>query len=184
MVTIADLIATARDLGIFAFYLPFLLAFAIIYALLRKAKLWGDRKNIDLIVSLIISAFIIGYTPFGLALSTVLVNLFGGTFLTVVTILAILLIFYMLLPLFGVGKEKEVSKKLIAVVLLISIVIGIGILIAYVPQVVPEVRIPGISLPGMPTPVAPGIALSYEDVAIIALVVLTFIVIWYLAKEK
>lgn len=183
MATIAELIAKARDLGVFAFYLPFLLAFAIIYALLRRAKIWGDRKNIDLIVSLIAAAFIIGYTPFGYALSYFLVNTLGGVFTTLITILGILLIFYMLLPLFGVGREKEYSKKLIAITLLISIIIGIGILIAYIPAV-PGISLPTVIVPGLPTPVFPGIALSYEDIAIICLVVLTFIVIWYLAKEK
>jgi len=183
MVTIADLIARARDIGIFAFYLPFLLAFAIIYALLRKAKFFGEKKNIDLVISLVVAAFIVSSTPFGYALSYILVNLLGGTFLILVTILAILLIFYMLFPLLGIGKEKEISKKLVVAVFLISAILGLGILIAYIPELVPQVKIPTLSLPGAPTPVIPGFALSYEDIAIIALVVLTFIVIWYLAKE-
>ncbi len=184
MVTIAYLIAKARELGVFAFVLPFLLAFSVIYAILRKAKLWGDKKNVDLIISLIIAAFVVGYTPFGYAMSAWMVNILGGSFTVAISMLGIILIFYMILPLLGVGKtEKEYSKKLIALVLLISIVIGIGILFAYVP-ITPGIALPTIGAPAMPTPVVPGIPLTWEDWAIIAIVIGIFIVIWYLAREK
>ena len=184
MVTIAYLIAKARELGVFAFVLPFLLAFAVIYAILRKAKLWGDRKNIDLIVSLIVAALVVGYTPFGYAMSTWMINVLGSSFTVAISVLGMILVAYMLLPLLGIARtEKEYSKKLIAFVILISIVIGIGILFAYVP-ITPGIALPTVGAPAMPTPVIPGIPLTWEDWTVIAIVVGLFIVIWYLAREK
>ena len=50
------------DIGGFDVVLPFLLVFAVTFAILRKIKLFGDKKNGDAIVSIILAAFLISAT--------------------------------------------------------------------------------------------------------------------------
>lgn len=49
---IGDLLFDMEQEGIFAYALPFLMIFAIINAILTKAKIFGDNKGINVIVSL------------------------------------------------------------------------------------------------------------------------------------
>lgn len=48
-------IKTLTNLGFFEFFLPFLLFFAIIYGALQKTKVFGERKDIDAIIALVIA---------------------------------------------------------------------------------------------------------------------------------
>ncbi|VVB80735.1 Uncharacterised protein [uncultured archaeon] len=45
MVTITDLLNRANDVGFFSYVLPFLLIFAVIFAILQKTKIFGDSKD-------------------------------------------------------------------------------------------------------------------------------------------
>ena len=56
--------------GIMDFLLPFLLVFTIIYAVMQKTKILGDKKNFNVIIALVIALtfvvpHVIGYYPLG-----------------------------------------------------------------------------------------------------------------------
>ena len=56
--------------GIMDFLLPFLLVFTIIYAVMQKTKVLGDKKNFNVIIALVIALIfvvphVIGYYPLG-----------------------------------------------------------------------------------------------------------------------
>ena len=44
---------------IFSIFLPFVLFYVLFYALLRKSKILGDAKNLDMITALVLSAIVI-----------------------------------------------------------------------------------------------------------------------------
>jgi len=49
-----QVIATWQEIGIYGVLLPFLLIFAISFALLEKIRIFGDKRNINMIVSLVL----------------------------------------------------------------------------------------------------------------------------------
>ena len=91
--TIGDFLGQLEDAGIFAYALPFLLIFAIVYAILGFVNVFKDNKAVVTIISLavalmalqfeIVSYFFADIFPrLGVALSIILVLLIlGGMFL-------------------------------------------------------------------------------------------------------
>ena len=49
-----SVIQTWQEVGIYGVLLPFLLIFAISFAIFEKIKIFGDKKNINIIVSLVL----------------------------------------------------------------------------------------------------------------------------------
>ena len=49
--TITDVLNTWNDIGVFSYVLPFLLLFAVVYAILDKSKILGDNRAIESIVA-------------------------------------------------------------------------------------------------------------------------------------
>jgi len=82
------------EIGLFSYILPFLLIFAIVYAILDKSKILGDNKGVHIIVSLAIGllslqfnfvsnffSVIFPYTGIGLSIllvALILMGLIGG----------------------------------------------------------------------------------------------------------
>ncbi|MBU0999624.1 hypothetical protein KKG24_05000, partial [Patescibacteria group bacterium] len=55
-----DFIYSFQDAGIFDIVLPFLLIFAIIFAVLEKGKIFGEKKsNINLVIALVIGLLVV-----------------------------------------------------------------------------------------------------------------------------
>ena len=54
-VNIADILSKWEDFGVYAYLLPFLLIFAIVYGILSKAKIFGDEKGVNIIISLAVA---------------------------------------------------------------------------------------------------------------------------------
>ncbi len=50
--TLTDVLNTWADLGVFAYALPFLLIFALIYAILMKTKILGENKGAAFVIAL------------------------------------------------------------------------------------------------------------------------------------
>jgi len=88
-----------QAVGIFDILLPFMLIFAIIYAILQKTKLFGARAGIDVIVSMVI-AFMAIINPFVNDLMKILLQ---NMVIAILVIVAIMLIFGLL---FGAKKPK------------------------------------------------------------------------------
>jgi len=183
MATIADLIAAGRELGIFEFYLPFIIMFAIIYGLLNQAKIFGkDARNINLVIALSSALFVMIFTPVGpaaISMSTFLSNLFAGTLMVVVTIITFVIVIYVLVMPFKKDKELNAPKEAIIVVIFIGLILAAGVFISSGGGSI----FPGLTfgtLPSAPTFFFPGI--SMQDLAVVIVVILTGVVIYYLTK--
>jgi hypothetical protein len=61
-----SMLATWQNIGVFDFVLPFLLIFTLSFAVLSKAKILGDNKNLNIIVSLVLAFFFL-QNPFLIA---------------------------------------------------------------------------------------------------------------------
>jgi len=186
MAGIADLIAAGKEIGIFEFYLPFVIMFAILYGLLSKSKIFGDAskdrkvRSINLIIALAASAFVMAYTPVGITLTTFFANLFTNALIAIVTMLVFLMLTALVLGAAGVKMELTKGVKfvvLILIILVIGIFISSGGLAFF-----PGLTIGDVS--GVPTIVFPQLNLSTQDIAIIILVILTGLVILYITKGE
>lgn len=172
---IVDLIVAGKELGIFQFYLPFIILFAILYGLLNKSKIFGEKaKAINVIISLAFSFFVMEY-----ALAAPLEEFFaqfaGTTMAVLVGILGFLMVTYLLLAVVG-GKFPEPGKY-VKYVVLIGIILAVGAYISSGGAVI----FPGISLrPVTELPAASGI--SSSDIAVVLIIVLTFAVIIWLIR--
>lgn len=98
--------------------LPFLLVFTIIFAILQKTKILGEGKaRIDAITSLVIAVIVVAY---GYATKII------TTLMPFLAVSAIIILVFMILYGFVVGKDKfEMNKGL-------KITFGIGIGIALI----------------------------------------------------
>jgi hypothetical protein len=186
MVTVADLVAAGKDLGIFQFYLPFVIMFAIVYGLLRKSKIFGDpqdAKAINMIIALAASLFIMIYPTTGtviIGLADFLSNFFAGTLMIVVTMIAFLIMMYIVVggltqgegPKFDVGTAAKWTALGVGI-LVIGTFIASGGLAAF----------PGLAfgnIISIPTPFFG--FLTIQDMAIVVIVVITGVVIYWLSR--
>lgn len=177
---IAELVAAAKEFGIFEFYLPFILMFAVIYGLLAKSRIFGEAKErpastINLVVSLVAAAFIMVYTPAGITLAAFISNLFGGTLVVLLSILAFLIIAGLVIPsLTGRALGTEViGTKWIPLLILGILALAVGVFISSGGTAV----FPGVKIPWVQISIP-----SAENLAIIVVVVLTGLIIWWLAR--
>lgn len=97
--------------GLFEFFLPFLLVFSIVFAVLQKIKVLGDNKGVHVIVSLAI-----GFLAVQNSFIVFLIN----NFLSNIALVLVLII--MFLVILGLLAGKEVSAKLNWVVVVIALV--------------------------------------------------------------
>jgi len=182
---IEDVIAVGEEIGIFEFYLPFVIMFAILYGLLSKSKIFGDQdkdrkvRAINLVISLAAAAFVMAYpNPVGITLTTFFATLFTNALIVIVTMLIFLMLTALVLGLSG--EEMKLGKGLKFVVLLIIILV-IGIFISSGGLAF----FPGITLGTVEEPavIFPNLNLTTEHIAIIVLVVLTGLVIWFVYRS-
>jgi len=183
MVNFGEILEAGKSTGIFDFYLPFVLSFAIFYGLLEKSKIFGDSskdkkvRNINVIIAFSASLMIIIFTPLS-ALVTFLGNMIGQTFVAMVVLLAFVLIFYMLVPPSKEG-EKSIFQKYAKHIAVIAAVITIAIFISSGGFGI----VPGLPNIAIGSPGTPGFALSTETQLIIALIIITIIVVWFLTRD-
>ena len=115
MAGFADLVALAKEYGLFEFYLPFVILFSLMYGLLNKSKIFGDPKEvkkastINLLISLAAAFYVMAYSPLGITLTEFFANFFTQTAVILVTLLAFMMIIGLLVPLSG--KEPGEAFK-------------------------------------------------------------------------
>ena len=176
---LADVIASWKDFGIFEFYLPFVLMFAIFYGLLSKSKLFGEPnekrvRNINVIVSIVAALFVMVYPPSGITLTTFFGTFFTQIMVVLTAILCFALILYMMLP---AGTIENMVKDPWNYAKFLLPIAAIIVLIIFFAAGGPELfGISDISI------VLPGLGLSTEDIVTIILIVLFIIVIWFIVK--
>jgi hypothetical protein len=127
MVGFADLIAAGENVGLFDFYLPYILVFAIIYGVLEKASIF-KKPSINIIISLVAALMIVAQTPLGPTMITFFTDMFGGTLTIIITIIAALMIFAVFMPLIGQDKPT-VPGWMVYVFIILSALMAI---VAYI----------------------------------------------------
>ncbi|MBI2105363.1 hypothetical protein HYT56_00830 [Candidatus Woesearchaeota archaeon] len=107
------------DIGGFDVVLPFLLVFAVTFAVLTKIKLFGDKKKIDVLVSLILAAFLISATD--------IVELLVAFLPRVSMIILVLLMLILAVGVFSGGSEWGGGWLLMgAIVAIIAVLWALG----------------------------------------------------------
>lgn len=93
---IEGVISTLKEIGVFQFYLPFILVFAILFGLLVKTKLFGEQRGIAVVIALAAAAFIMVYTPVGITFSQFLAQFVGGAVAVILTLVVLIVLVNML----------------------------------------------------------------------------------------
>ena len=109
-----SLIGVASQAGIFAFYLPFLITFALLYGLLSRVGIFGPASKmtnaLNAIIAFSIALFVIGFTPAGVTISQFFGAFFSQTTIILVTFIVGIIILVLLGQTLGpaiVGHDKE-----------------------------------------------------------------------------
>lgn len=184
MVGLAEIITGAKEYGIFDFFLPFILTFAIFYGLLIKTKIFGQgedkqptrfNKTISMVISLVIAAYVMIYTPVGITLSTFFAELFGQTLVVVMSILSFLMIMYLMMNVLQPGATWD-KTKFIWVVVIIALILGVGVFLSSGGAAI---------FPGIKTPITINLGnIDPGTIAVIVVIVLTGLVIYFLSRSE
>lgn len=112
---IGYILSNLEQLGFFAYLLPFLLIFAIVYGILSKVKIFGDNKSVDTVISFAVGLMAL---QFG-----IVSNFFAGIFPRLGIGLSIILVILILTGLFRGGEESSWTNY---------VLLGVGIIVAIV----------------------------------------------------
>lgn len=169
-------IGTLQGIGVFQFYLPFILVFAILYALLTKSKIFGEKSGINVIIALAVSGFIMVYTPVGIGFSQFLTNFVGNVVVVILT-LGVLLILGSMLQTGGIKISEVLKGSSVWIAILLLVLVVFGVFIASGGTSI----FPGLTL--SPTKAFSTIGgISSATWAIIILIVGTGLIVWFLGK--
>lgn len=177
-----DVVGTLKDIGVFEFYLPFLLVFAIIYGLLNKIQIFGDKaKGINVIVALAIAGFTMVATPVGITLSQFLANFASQWIVVILTIVAIV-VFVSLLTSGGLFKKETLEgffqKGNLTIALILLALLAVGVFISSGgTSIFPGLK---ISTRGLFGPVG---GINTNTLALIALIVGTGVIIFLFTRS-
>ena len=176
MASIADFFTLMQQAGVFHFYLPFVLVFAIFYGLLTKSNVFGKdalAKRLNAIIALIAALYVVGFTPVGVQLisfADYIGILFTDAAVVIVTLLVFLMIVWMLVPV-----KTEGWQGWSAILLIIAGLIALWLFFAAGGANIFGI-FGGIS--------AGGLNISGQDIAIIVLIIITVAVIYWLTKGE
>lgn len=107
-----ELLGNFDQIGGFDLLLPFILVFTLVFAVLQKIKLFGERKNINMIVSLVVAIFFLNNTYLIFVLQKFLPN-----------VSIVLIVFLMFLLLVGVfGGETDFKEGMLGWAFIVSLV--------------------------------------------------------------
>jgi len=102
-----------ESIGGFDFILPFLLVFALVFALMDKAKLFGDKRNINVIVALVAAFFVISQPQF--------VYFIQGFIPRVSMFILVILMGLLLLGMFGLTGDTKWPWGIAVIVAVVGI---------------------------------------------------------------
>jgi len=185
MTGIADLVVAGKEFGIFEFYLPFVILFAILYGLLQKSRIFGDKaKAINVIISLAASLFVMEYALSGI-LATFFATFFAGTLAILVTILGFLMVTYLLLAVFGEEGKLPDAGKYAKFAVIIGVILAVATFVSSGGAAIfPGIVIGGEGVSSIPNIIFPNLNLSTQDVGIILLVILFIGIVIFLVKGE
>jgi hypothetical protein len=172
--------ALISNVDVYALYLPFLFVFAVFYALLVKTKVFGSGayvNRINAIVALIISLYVVIFSPFAPQISVFFASMFAMGAISIVTLLMFVMLVGLLLGPFVTKEEgwQKLGKKMLPILVIVAFLFTIGLFFssAAMASWFGDVVAPSF-----------GIGLSGEDVALIALIVITVIILYWLTAGE
>ena len=158
-------IAALAASGIAGVYLPFLLLFAILFALLVKTKLFGDAQRINALLALIISLYIVAFSPVSGSIGIWFAQIFAALGVTLVSIIVLFLVVGLMVAPWW--EQISGSKKWWKILIPLAIIVGFLIITS---NAFSGMGGGTISIPGV----------SSADILFIALVIITLLVLWFL----
>ena len=180
------LISVAQQAGIFAFYLPFLITFALLYGLLSRAQIFGPKERmtnaLNAIIAFSVALFVIGFTSAGVSVSQ-----FFGTFFTQTTIVLVTFVVGIIVlvllgetlgpPLYAYDKEGNKApsgRRGFNIGKYGAIILGLVVLGVFMNS-------GGLQALNLGSgSFIPGI--SMQDIAILAFIILTVLLIYWVSK--
>jgi hypothetical protein len=115
-----------QTFGIMDFLLPFLLVFTVVYAVMQKTKILGDKKNFNVIIALVLALVfvvphVVGYYPLGYDPVQVMNESLPS--IALVAVAAVMLL--ILMGVFGADFSKS-AAPIIAIIAIIFVVYIFG----------------------------------------------------------
>jgi hypothetical protein len=172
MTTLADYIAKLAEFGIFTHYLPFLIVFAIVYAVLTKTKIFGEQKKISGLIALIAALYVMtmGQTV-GLFLASFLAG--GAT---------VLLFFLVALLIVGIVVGEKAWRSFETKEPLTGLILVGFVIAAFLFYLAGGLEVLGITLPGVPTNMPANI--DQNTLIILGVLIFTALLIWWMIGGK
>ncbi len=106
-------IGNLTRLGFYDFILPWLFAFAVVYALLVKIGLFskegeeGKRVGVNGLIAIVVAFYVTVYTPYGTTLSSWFIGTFGSS----IIFMSVAFLFLLFAGMVKFGMTKEEEKK-------------------------------------------------------------------------
>ena len=180
----ADILELWKAYGVFEFYLPFVLMFAIFYGLLAKSKIFGDEskerrvRNINVVISIVAALFVM-VSPVGVSLTTFFGTFFTQTMVVLTTMLSFLLIMYMVIPHGSVDDMLKEPMKYAKFLIPFAVLAALALFFA---SGAPEIF--GIKVGGAGNIGLPGLNLTSQDTITIAMILLFLLIVVYMARGE
>jgi hypothetical protein len=161
---------------VFTLYLPFLLVFALFYALLVKTKVFGKNGNVNKInalVALIAALYVAVFSPFAASISMFFASLFAQASVGLVTLLIFIMVVGLLLGPFVTSEKgwEKLGKKAIPLLVIMAFLFTLGLFFSSAE-----------TASWFGTVVPPNLGLTGEDMALIVLIVITLIILYWLVS--
>lgn len=111
---IGSFITYLQDLGAYEYFLPFLLIFAIIFAILEKTRLLGDKTNINIVVSVVIGLLLV--------VQQNIVEIINSFLPRASLLIIIILVSVLVISLIGGEKEGKYTGGVFSLILILVII--------------------------------------------------------------
>jgi len=173
-----DALMSSAD--VYALYLPFLLVFAVFYALLVKTKVFGSggsANKINAVVAIIASLYVVVFSPLAASVSVFFASMFALGSIGIVTLLIFIMVVGLLLGPFVTSKEgwKELGSKMLPILIILAFLFTLGLFFSSAAM---ANWFGGVVAPSF------GVGISGEDLSLIALVVVTIIILYWLTAGE
>jgi len=174
MMVFEGVITALASVGIFELYLPFLLLFAIFFAILQKSRVFAIGKDtpntkIDILLSFIISLYIVAFSPVAGIIGLWFANLFASVGVALISILVFFLVIVLMIAPWWDEALKSKSWKWL---------IPLGVIIAFL--IVLGSTFGGVLAGAGGTVTIPG--LSSQDILFLTLVIITILIIYWMTR--
>ena len=166
---------------VYALYLPFLFVFAVFYALLAKTQVFGKGGNvnkINAVVAIIIALYVVIFSPLAGSISVFFASMFAMGSIGIVTLLIFIMVVGLLLGPFVTTREgwEKLGKKVVPLLVIGAFLFALGLFFssAALANWFGGVVAPAFGIPG----------LTGEDIALIVLIVITIIILYWLTAGE